>query len=101
MTSTQPVEGTEYDRLLTEALPKLNLTLDSQLLSEFRGGEQFIGAADVLRMCVERGIHLSDEALEDIEADAIDSLDDEWHTYRHYAAQISENIAVIRANRAG
>ncbi|MBW3069178.1 hypothetical protein GZ998_06620 [Actinomyces sp. 594] len=90
----------EYVLLLEEALPKLGLPLSSNRLDEFRGGEQFIGAADVLRMCVERGIDVTEEALVPVEEDAILFADDPWETARHYYAQIVGHIAVIRARRA-
>ncbi|WP_136313637.1 hypothetical protein [Actinomyces procaprae] len=90
----------EYVLLLEEALPKLGLDLhDTVNLGELNGGEQFIGTADVLRMCVERGIDVSEEALEPVEKDAILYGDDPWETARHYYAQIVGHIAVIRARR--
>lgn len=91
------VEGTDYDTLLNEALPLLQLNFKSRTLSGFHGGEQFLGAHDVVMMCAERGIRLSDEALADLELDATDSLDDDWHTYRRYAARSQDFIAQIRA----
>ncbi|MDY3678459.1 MAG: hypothetical protein SO046_04485 [Actinomyces urogenitalis] len=91
------VEGTEHDALLNEALPLLHMDFKSRALSEFHGGEQFLGADHVVMMCAERGIRLSDEAMTDLELDATDSLDDDWHTYRHYAARSLDFIAQIRA----
>ena len=91
------VEGTDYDTLLNEALPLLQLNFKSRTLSGFHGGEKFLGAHDVVMMCAERGIRLSDEALADLELDATDSLDDDWHTYRRYAARSLDFIAQIRA----
>ena len=40
---------------------------------------------------------LLNEALADLELDATDSLDDDWHTYRHSAARSLDFIAQIRA----
>ena len=40
---------------------------------------------------------LLNEALADLELDATDSLDDDWQTYRHYAARSLDFIAQIRA----
>ena len=91
------VEGTEYDTLLNEALPLLQMDFSNSVLSEFHGGEQLLGAHDVVWMCAERGIHLSDEAMADLELDAKQLLDDDWHTYRHYAARSLDLIAQIRA----
>ncbi|MCI7458015.1 hypothetical protein [Actinomyces urogenitalis] len=91
------VEGTEYDTLLNEALPLLQLDFNNGALSEFHGGEQLLGAHDVVWMCVERRIRLSDEAMADLEFDAKQFLNDDWHTYRHYAARSLDLIAQIRA----
>ncbi|MBW3068760.1 hypothetical protein GZ998_04430 [Actinomyces sp. 594] len=99
ITAQSGLAAPEYWPFLEEALPKLDRTLETGDLGEFRGGEPFIGAVNILAACAQRGIDLSDEAMAEVEHDAHAFADDEWHTYRHLSAKALEYIAMIRSRR--
>ena len=99
ITAQSGLAAPEYWPFLEEALPKLGRTLDTADLGEFRGGEPFIGAVNILAACAQRGVDLSDESMTEVEHDALVFADDDWHTYRHFSAKALEYIAAIRAHR--
>lgn len=85
-----------YPHLMAEALPRLPPLTRSDL-SDLLGGEELVGAADVVRMCADQGVRLSERALAEVEEEAEAFLDDDWRPWRDAAASILRDTARIRA----
>ena len=101
LSEREGIEVDEYVGLLEEALPKLGMTPDDAFdyFSDLVYGYEFVGAIDVLRVCAERGVHLSEEALEEIEKDVHETIDSDspWPEDLHYAKKALEYFEQIRA----